>query len=362
MIFSPFPTNGEAGGIPSGTEAYYSFDYANIHFIVLESYETDRSSGGAMYNWAEMDIQNTTQEWIVAMWHHPPYTKGSHDSDTETPLIEMRENFLPMLEENGVDLVLSGHSHSYERSYFVNGHYGNSTTFDQNVHAVGANGYGDGQIGSDGFYVKDLCLPGSVYITTGSAGKISAGSLDHPVFYYSASSLGSAALEVNGDQMDIKFVRETGAIDYFFTIKKGSFGSVCDDGDPCTENDVYDALCNCVGESIIDTDMDGLNDCLDNCPNDPDKFEPGLCGCGMTDIDANEDGICDNVEPCEDYKIYIDNIQSELAEEAIIGIETNRIVTEGMVVDHNAGEYILLTPGFEVENQAVFHAFIEVCN
>ena len=360
-IFS-FPTNGEAGGVSSGTEAYYSFDYANIHFIVLESYETDRSSGGTMFNWAEMDIQNTTQEWIVAFWHHPPYTKGSHDSDTEVELIEMRENFLPMLEENGVDLVLSGHSHSYERSYFVNGHYGNSTTFDQNVHAVGANGYGDGQIGSDGYYEKDICLPGSVYITTGSAGKISAGSLDHPVFNYSASTLGSAVLEINGDQMDIKFVRETGAIDDFFTIRKGSFGNTCDDGDPCTENDVYDASCNCVGVSVIDTDMDGVNDCLDTCPTDPNKVEPGVCGCGNEELDANQNGICDTEEPCEDYKIYTDNMESAPAEEAIIGIETNRTVETGMIVNHHAGEYILLTPGFEVVNQAIFHAFIEICN
>jgi len=48
-----FPTNGESGGTASGTEAYYSFDYGNVHFISLESYETDRSVGGAMYNWAE---------------------------------------------------------------------------------------------------------------------------------------------------------------------------------------------------------------------------------------------------------------------------------------------------------------------
>ena len=127
-IFS-FPTAGESGGVASGTEAYYSFDYGNIHFIALESYQTDRSVGGAMYNWALNDIQSTTQQWIVAYWHHPPYTKGSHDSDTESNLIDMRENFLPMLESNGVDLVLSGHSHSYERSYFFNGHYGNDNIF-----------------------------------------------------------------------------------------------------------------------------------------------------------------------------------------------------------------------------------------
>ena len=127
-----FPTAGEAGGVASGTEAYYSFDYANIHFIVLESYETNKSVGGAMYNWAQSDIQNTSQEWIVAMWHHPPYSKGSHDSDTESALVQMRENFLPMLEENGIDLVLSGHSHSYERSYFLDGHHDDANTFNSN--------------------------------------------------------------------------------------------------------------------------------------------------------------------------------------------------------------------------------------
>lgn len=88
-----FPTGGESGGMASGTEAYYSFDYGNVHFIILESYETNRSVGGTMYNWAQNDIQNTTQDWIVAFWHHPPYTKGSHDSDTESQLVDMRENF-----------------------------------------------------------------------------------------------------------------------------------------------------------------------------------------------------------------------------------------------------------------------------
>jgi hypothetical protein len=36
------PTGGEAGGVPSGTEAYYSFDYANVHFIVLDSMDSSR--------------------------------------------------------------------------------------------------------------------------------------------------------------------------------------------------------------------------------------------------------------------------------------------------------------------------------
>ena len=66
--------------------------------------------------WLRSDLAVTTNRWLVAFWHHPPYTKGSHDSDAEAELIEMRQNIVPILEAGGVDLVLSGHSHSYERS------------------------------------------------------------------------------------------------------------------------------------------------------------------------------------------------------------------------------------------------------
>ena len=81
-----------------------------------------------MLTWRENDLAETTQKWIIAYWHHPPYTKGSHNSDSESRLVDMRENALPILESSGVDLVLSGHSHSYERSYQLHGHYGTSGT------------------------------------------------------------------------------------------------------------------------------------------------------------------------------------------------------------------------------------------
>jgi hypothetical protein len=42
------PTGAQAGGVASGTEAYYSFDYGNVHFISLNSYQVSRSAGGAM--------------------------------------------------------------------------------------------------------------------------------------------------------------------------------------------------------------------------------------------------------------------------------------------------------------------------
>ena len=60
------PQNGEAGGVPSGTENYYSFDYANIHFVCLDSSSSDRDVGSPMLTWLESDLSSTTQEWIIA--------------------------------------------------------------------------------------------------------------------------------------------------------------------------------------------------------------------------------------------------------------------------------------------------------
>jgi hypothetical protein len=124
-----FPKAAEIGGAPSGTEAYYSFDYGNIHVVSLDSYDSPRTSTGAMAGWLKADLASTSQDWLIVIFHHPPYSKGSHDSDSESYLRDMRQVFNPILEAAGVDLVLCGHSHSYERSYLIDGHYGTSSTF-----------------------------------------------------------------------------------------------------------------------------------------------------------------------------------------------------------------------------------------
>ena len=122
------PSSGQGGGVASGTEAYYSFDFGNVHFICLDSFGSDRSANSPQATWLRNDVAATTRDWIIAFWHHPPYSKGSHNSDTEIELVQMRQNMTPILEEGGVDLVLSGHSHSYERSFLIDGHYGTSDT------------------------------------------------------------------------------------------------------------------------------------------------------------------------------------------------------------------------------------------
>ncbi len=216
------PIAAEAGGVASGTEKYYSFDYGNAHFICLDSMTSSRAPGSPMLTWLESDLSQNTQPWIIAFWHHPPYTKGSHNSDTEVELIEMRANVLPILESWGVDLVLAGHSHSYERSYLIDGHYGISTTFTQ---AMKKNP-GGGRENIDGPYRKTAVTPnlpnqGAVYAVAGSSGKISGGTLNHPAMFISLNNLGSMVIDVNNDRLDARFLRENGTVADNFTIIKG---------------------------------------------------------------------------------------------------------------------------------------------
>ena len=216
------PKNGEVGGVASGTEHYYSFDYANIHFICLDSMTAGRATNNAMYLWLTNDLANITATWTIAYWHHPPYTKGSHDSDYETELIEMREVFLPVLEQAGVDLVLAGHSHCYERSFLLDHHYRDSTTFNSSMKLDA----GSGRENDTGAYRKNLFDPdahqGTVYAVLGSSGQASGGTFNHPAMRVSFGQLGSLVLDINSNRLDATFLRETGATNDTFTILKTS--------------------------------------------------------------------------------------------------------------------------------------------
>ncbi|MGH8247850.1 MAG: metallophosphoesterase [Gammaproteobacteria bacterium] len=215
------PTLGEAGGLASGTEAYYSFDYGDIHFICLESFETSRATAGAMMTWLASDLASTTKTWVIAFWHHPPYSKGSHNSDLEIELIEMRQNALPLLEAEGVDLVLTGHSHSYERSFFIDGHYGNSTTFLESMKKETGSGREDGTGAYDKVTIGPGPHEGAVYAVAGSSGLISGGALNHPAMFVSMNNLGSMVLDIDHTRLNAVFLDNLGVIRDYFTILKG---------------------------------------------------------------------------------------------------------------------------------------------
>lgn len=209
------PAAGEAGGVASGTERYYSFDYGGVHFVCLDSELSDRSPAGPMANWLRLDLAANLKRWTIAYWHHPPYSKGSHDSDAEAQLVEMRESFLPTLEDHGVDLVLTGHSHSYERSFLLDGHYGPSGTLTPGMIRDGGSGGGATPYRKD-----DGSHQGAVYAVAGSSSQTGGGPLDHPAMFISLDELGSLVLDLDANRLDVRFLRETGGVGDAFTLLK----------------------------------------------------------------------------------------------------------------------------------------------
>ena len=242
------PTGGEAGGVPSGTEAYYSFDHGNAHFIILDSHQSDRDVDAPMLTWAAADIAATDQQWVIAYWHHPPYTKGSHDSDDEGALIDMRENALPILEAGGVDLVLGGHSHIYERSFLLDGAYQTPS-----MAGVGVLDASDGKAAGDGPYRKSPGLPandGAVYVVAGHGGTGVSGPADHPLMYFSEVQNGSCLLDIQGNRLSLINIRHDGEVTDNVSIIKGDgiIITAPDGGETLAANSDFEITWTTVGD------------------------------------------------------------------------------------------------------------------
>lgn len=235
-----FPTQGEAGGVPSGTENYYSFDYHNIHFVCLDSVVNPDSV--EMQKWLRKDLafanKNPITQWTIVYFHHAPYSKGTHDSDDpkqyKDRMRKMRWNFVPIFDEMGVDLVLAGHSHVYERSYLIQGHYGQSNELNPKTMILDST-LGNPSQGKPYMKTADpnVANSGVVYVVSGSASKKVKNhyyGLMHPVMVplqqgygetlNGLDEYGSFYIDVDGLTLDGKFVDERGLIRDHFQIKK----------------------------------------------------------------------------------------------------------------------------------------------
>lgn len=105
-----------------GTEAnrtawisgYYSFDCNNIHFSVLYTGDNDKDLPKSQLKWLEEDLKSSTAEWNIVLMHKSPVTVANHYSDTE--IIELRKQVIPVIDKYDVDIVLAGHDHYFFRS------------------------------------------------------------------------------------------------------------------------------------------------------------------------------------------------------------------------------------------------------
>jgi 3',5'-cyclic AMP phosphodiesterase CpdA len=93
-------------------EKWYSYDWGRVHFVALDT-ESDYATQAA---WLDKDLAANKLPWKIVYMHKPPYSSGAHGSD-----MALRKKLAPVLERHGVQLVLSGHDHNYERMKPQNG-------------------------------------------------------------------------------------------------------------------------------------------------------------------------------------------------------------------------------------------------
>jgi len=229
-IFS-LPAKGEAGGVASNTESYYSFNYANIHFIALDSYGWGSNSTrlydtlGPQAKWLKKDLAANDQQWTIVYFHHPPYSKGSADSDLDSQLIKIRTRIVPILERYKVDLVLCGHSHLYERSFLINGHYGMEKTFNASAMAFSTSSAEYNGSNNSCPYIKNSNAQrnGIVYANVGSSGMVGGSSPGYPhnaMQYSNNFNSGALVIEIRDNRLDAKWISGDNVIRDQFTIMK----------------------------------------------------------------------------------------------------------------------------------------------
>ncbi len=102
-------------------ENYYSFDYGNAHFAIIDS-NKDLSPNSEQYKWLKKDLARSKARWKFVLHHHPPYSSDENDyGDTyrgKSRLGDMNvRQLVPLYEKYKVDIVWYGHIHDYERTW-----------------------------------------------------------------------------------------------------------------------------------------------------------------------------------------------------------------------------------------------------
>lgn len=169
-----------------GSEKFYSFDRGGIHFVALNTQDVT-SPGSVQHTWLDGDLRAAaaTATWIVVFFHRPPYSNSRHGGSGS-----LRADLVPLFEAHGVDLVLTGHDHNYERTFPL-----------RDGAPVNAN------------QEPDYVDPGTpVYVVTGGGGRslYQSGSDERTAF--SRSVYHFTRVEVQGRRLDLEAVGSDGAV------------------------------------------------------------------------------------------------------------------------------------------------------
>ncbi len=104
------PRNGPAGLQP---ERHFWFDFGCARFVGIDGMAKDAELTGQVAPWLKEVFSSAGRQWRFVFCHYPPYT-GTEKRD---PDIRLRTLLVPAMEAAGVDMMLLGHNHLYERTH-----------------------------------------------------------------------------------------------------------------------------------------------------------------------------------------------------------------------------------------------------
>ncbi len=196
-------------------QTYYSYNYENVHVLVLDTDRNVYPSGSPQYNFAVNDLQTASQNsgigWIIVYFHKPMYASPGSCCDA---LGSFRDTYHPLFDQYGVDLVLQGHIHNYQRTFPLkyNSNSPSNPTITNNQPSV---------------YTDPV---GQIFAIAG-AGGVGFHSLSGKASFVSsqqASSFGQLDIKItnNGNKLEGKFYRNSNnAILDTFSITKTAISS-----------------------------------------------------------------------------------------------------------------------------------------
>ena len=194
-------------GLP---KQYYSFDINNVHVLTMAT-EEKFSTDSEQYNFVVNDLRkaanNPDINWIIVSMHYPFYSSPNTCKESDCAgNEESRDLFHPLFDKYGVDLVLQGHVHNYQRSFPLKFNQESSSK-----PLVTSNSRTDYENPN-----------GVIFAIVGTGGVNIHGLSDLAPFmaYQQDSKFGILDMHISDDKLDAKFVSNNGATLDHFSISK----------------------------------------------------------------------------------------------------------------------------------------------
>lgn len=112
--------------VNSGYDMWHSWNLGNIHFIsyssevfFVRSQDVARQQEWLLADLKQANARRDQQPWVVAFGHRPMYCSNTDGDDCTTPASKVRAGLEQLFHEQGVDVVIEAHEHSYERLWPV---------------------------------------------------------------------------------------------------------------------------------------------------------------------------------------------------------------------------------------------------